>query len=542
MSNGLFKIPTAANEPIKDYAPGSPERASLKKEIERQSKIKIEIPAIIDGKPYITSNKEYIVMPHDHNHVLAEVSIADDEGIELAIQSSLAAREKWDKMPWQHRASIFIKALNLVRGPWRDRLIAATMLGQSKTCFQAEIDAACEVCDFFSYNLAEMQEIYEFQPRQTPGAWNRMEYRGLDGFVLAISPFNFTALGANLSCAPAIMGNTVIWKPARTAMLSNYYFYQMLLEAGLPPGVINFLPASGSAVSRLVVPHPKLAGLNFTGSDSTFSTLWGNIGNNISTYHQYPRMVGETGGKDFIFVHPSAEIPPLISAMVRGAFEYQGQKCAAASRAYVPRSLWPQVKEMLLAKTAEIKVGDPSDFTNLMAAVIDRSAFDSIKSYIDYARESDEAEVLTGHYDDSKGYFVYPTIIETTNPRFKTMREEIFGPVLTIYVYEDDELDSAVRHCKEDTIYALTGSIFAQSREAIVALESEFNYTAGNIYINDKPTGSTVGLQPFGGSMMSGTNDKTGTKMNLYRWISARTIKENFVPTDDVNYISMQER
>ncbi|HZW98377.1 MAG: L-glutamate gamma-semialdehyde dehydrogenase [Clostridiaceae bacterium] len=542
MSSGLFKIPPAVNEPIKDYAPGSPERAALKKELERQSSIKVEIPAYIDGKPYFTANKEYVVMPHDHNHVLAEVSMADDEGIELAIRSSLAAKEKWADMPWQHRASIFIKALNLVRGPWRDRLNASTMLGQSKACFQAEIDAICEVCDFFSYNLSVMQEIYEFQPKQIPGAWNRMEYRGLDGFVLAISPFNFTALGANLSCAPAIMGNTVIWKPARTAMLSNYYFYLMLLEAGLPPGVINFLPASGSAVSRLIVPHPDLGGLNFIGSDTTFSTLWNNIGNNISTYNQYPRMVGETGGKDFIFVHPSADIPTLISAMVRGAFEYQGQKCAAASRAYVPRSLWPQVKEMLLEKTAEIKVGDPCDFTNLMGAVIDRSAFNSIKSYIDYANESEEAEVLTGHYDDSKGYFIYPTIIETTNPRFKTMREEIFGPVLTIYVYEDSEIDSAVKHCKEDTVYALTGSIFAQSREAIISLEKEFSYTAGNFYINDKPTGSAVGLQPFGGSKLSGTNDKTGTVMNLYRWTSARTIKENFVPTDDVNYISMQER
>ncbi len=542
MNSGFFRLPTAVNEPICQYEPDSPARIALKEELARQTATKIQIPAYIDGKPYITKNVENVVMPHDHQHVLAEMTLVDEEGIRLAIESSLAAKKKWELTPWEQRASIFLKALSLLRGPWRYTINAATMLGQSKTCFQAEIDAVCEVCDLFSFNLKEMEAIYNTQPLQEPDAWNRVEYRGVDGFVLAISPFNFLAIGANLACAPALMGNTVIWKPAKSAMLSSYYFYRLLLEAGLPPGVINFLPASNEDTSRLLVTDPNLGGINFTGSNNTFDYLWEKVGRNISSYYQYPRLVGETGGKGFVFVHPTAKLSAVVSALIRGAFEFQGQKCATATRAYIPSSLWPELKKQLLEKTAELKVGDPQDFTNFMGAVINKKAYDSIKSYIDYARSSDEAEVLTGHLDESKGYFIHPTIIKTTNPRFKTMLEEIFGPVLTVYVYEDEEVDAAATHCSEDTIYGLTGSVFAESREAIEELEEKFYRSAGNFYINDKPTGSTVGRQPFGGSLKSGTNDKTGTRMNLYRWISARAIKENFVPTDDIIYISMKER
>ncbi|HHV41460.1 MAG TPA: L-glutamate gamma-semialdehyde dehydrogenase [Clostridiaceae bacterium] len=542
MSNAIFRIPTAVNEPIREYAPGSTERASLKKELERQSNQIVRIPAIINGQEYTKGHKVQIVMPHDHQHVLAEATLVDEAGINLAIESALAAKKTWDQMSWKHRVSIFMKVYHLVRGDWRDRLNASTMLGQSKTCHQAEIDAACEVCDFLSYNLAAMAEIYASQTAETPGSWNRMEYRGLDGFVLAISPFNFLALASNLVCAPAMMGNTVLWKPSRAALLSNWYFYQLLMEAGLPPGVINFVPATGEDISRVALLHPDMGGLNFTGSTNTFTSLWKNIGANLENYRQYPRIVGETGGKGYIFVHNTADVPKVVSAMIRGAFEYQGQKCSAASRAYVPASLWPELKEMLLAKTAEIKTGDIRDFTNFMGAVIHQRAFDTIKSYIDYARESEDAEILTGHCDDSEGYFIYPTIIVTKNPQFKTMLEEIFAPVLTIYVYEDEDIDTAVRYCNEDAPYALTGAIFAKPRTVIQDLEEKLSYSAGNFYINDKPTGSTVGQQPFGGSRQSGTNDKTGSVANLYRFTSARAIKENFVPQDDVNYISMKEQ
>ncbi|NLK02587.1 MAG: L-glutamate gamma-semialdehyde dehydrogenase [Clostridiaceae bacterium] len=541
MSNGLFKIPVAINEPIRHYAPGSSERASLKAELERQANTVIDIPAYIDGKPYYSSEKYQVVMPHDHQHVLAEAVFADDKGINMAIESAMAAKESWAEMPWEHRAAIFLKATHLIRNKWRDRLNAATMLGQSKTCFQAEIDT-CESCDFLNFYLSGMHTIYSNQPLETEGSFNRMEYRALDGFVLALSPFNFLAMGVNLACAPAIMGNVVIWKPAQTALLSAWYFYQALLEAGLPPGVINFVPARGADVSRIALPHPNFGGLHFTGSNKTFGSLWKDIALNLDNYRQFPRIVGETGGKGFIFVHNTAEVSKVVAAMIRGAFEYQGQKCSAATRAYVPRSLWPDIKKMLLDKTAELKVGDICDFTNFMGAVIDQVAFNKIKLYIDYANESDDAEVLIGHYDDSKGYFIYPTVIEAKTPRFKTMVEEIFGPVLTIYVYEDEELETAVNYCDEDTPYGLTGSIFARSRDVIQDLEKKLSHAAGNFYINDKPTGSTVGQQPFGGTRLSGTNDKTGTAMHLYRWVSARVIKENFVFTDDVNYISMEEQ
>lgn len=540
MSNGYFKVEMPKNEPVKAYLPGSPERASLKKELERQSAQVVQVPMIIGGKEVWTGRKTKAVMPHDHAHVIAEAASGGEKELKDAIAAALAARKAWTEMPMEHRVSIFLKAADLIAGPMRDKVNAATMLGQSKTVYQAEIDT-CELIDFLRFNVYYLQQIYDRQPNNTPNVWNRIEYRPLEGFVTAISPFNFTSIGANLPTAPAIAGNVVLWKPATTAVLSNYYVMQALMAAGLPAGVINFVPSRGSDMSKYVLSDPNLAGFHFTGSTEVFSGVYSLVGENIKKYKTYPRLVGETGGKDFIFAHNSADVPGLVAALTRASYEYQGQKCSAASRAFVPASIWPQVKEGMLAEIEKIKIGDITDFTNLMGAVIDASAFKTNKEYIDYAKASGDAEVICGGYDDSKGYFVYPTLIEAKKPDFKTMVEEIFGPVMTVYVYPDDKLDETLASCDTATSYGLSGAIFADDRGAIVKMEDALKGTAGNFYINDKPTGAVIGQQPFGGARASGTNDKAGSEINMYRWLSPRTIKELRVPCLDVTYPYMVE-
>ncbi len=540
MSNGYFKVEMPKNEPVKAYLPGSPERASLKKELERQSAQVVQVPMIIGGKEVWTERKTKAVMPHDHAHVIAEAASGGEKELKDAIAAALAARKAWTEMPMEHRVSIFLKAADLIAGPMRYKVNAATMLGQSKTVYQAEIDT-CELIDFLRFNVYYLQQIYDRQPNNTPNVWNRIEYRPLEGFVTAISPFNFTSIGANLPTDPAIAGNVVLWKPATTAVLSNYYVMQALMAAGLPAGVINFVPSRGSDMSKYVLSDPNLAGFHFTGSTEVFSGVYSLVGENIKKYKTYPRLVGETGGKDFIFAHNSADVPGLVAALTRASYEYQGQKCSAASRAFVPASIWPQVKEGMLAEIEKIKIGDITDFTNLMGAVIDASAFKTNKEYIDYAKASEDAEVICGGYDDSKGYFVYPTLIEAKKPDFKTMVEEIFGPVMTVYVYPDDKLDETLASCDTATSYGLSGAIFADDREAIVKMEDALKGTAGNFYINDKPTGAVIGQQPFGGARASGTNDKAGSEINMYRWLSPRTIKELRVPCLDVTYPYMVE-
>lgn len=540
MSNGYFKVEMPKNEPVKAYLPGSPERASLKKELERQSAQVVQVPMIIGGKEVWTERKTKAVMPHDHAHVIAEAASGGEKELKDAIAAALAARKAWTEMPMEHRVSIFLKAADLIAGPMRYKVNAATMLGQSKTVYQAEIDT-CELIDFLRFNVYYLQQIYDRQPNNTPNVWNRIEYRPLEGFVTAISPFNFTSIGANLPTAPAIAGNVVLWKPATTAVLSNYYVMQALMAAGLPAGVINFVPSRGSDMSKYVLSDPNLAGFHFTGSTEVFSGVYSLVGENIKKYKTYPRLVGETGGKDFIFAHNSADVPGLVAALTRASYEYQGQKCSAASCAFVPASIWPQVKEGMLAEIEKIKIGDITDFTNLMGAVIDASAFKTNKEYIDYAKASEDAEVICGGYDDSKGYFVYPTLIEAKKPDFKTMVEEIFGPVMTVYVYPDDKLDETLASCDTATSYGLSGAIFADDREAIVKMEDALKGTAGNFYINDKPTGAVIGQQPFGGARASGTNDKAGSEINMYRWLSPRTIKELRVPCLDVTYPYMVE-
>ena len=540
MSNGYFKVEMPKNEPVKAYLSGSPERASLKKELERQSAQVVQVPMIIGGKEVWTERKTKAVMPHDHAHVIAEAASGGEKELKDAIAAALAARKAWTEMPMEHRVSIFLKAADLIAGPMRDKVNAATMLGQSKTAYQAEIDT-CELIDFLRFNVYYLQQIYDRQPNNTPNVWNRIEYRPLEGFVTAISPFNFTSIGANLPTAPAIAGNVVLWKPATTAVLSNYYVMQALMAAGLPAGVINFVPSRGSDMSKYVLSDPNLAGFHFTGSTEVFSGVYSLVGENIKKYKTYPRLVGETGGKDFIFAHNSADVPGLVAALTRASYEYQGQKCSAASRAFVPASIWPKVKEGMLAEIEKIKIGDITDFTNLMGAVIDASAFKTNKEYIDYAKASEDADVICGGYDDSKGYFIYPTLIEAKKPDFKTMVEEIFGPVMTVYVYPDDKLDETLASCDTATSYGLSGAIFADDREAIVKMEDALKGTAGNFYINDKPTGAVIGQQPFGGARASGTNDKAGSEINMYRWLSPRTIKELRVPCLDVTYPYMVE-
>ena len=540
--NGIVQVPQPVNEPVKAYGPGSPEKASLKGKLVEMLGERIEIPLIIGGREVRTGRTASAVCPHDHGHVLATFHLAGPKEVQQAIAAAGAAWREWSEMRWEARAAVFLKAAELLAGPWRDAINASTMLGQSKTVFQAEIDAACEIVDFWRFNAHYLQQIYREQPHSPLGIWNMVEYRPLEGFVFAVTPFNFTSIGANLPTAPALMGNTVIWKPASTAIFSNYYVMRLLEAAGLPPGVINFVPGRGADVGDPVFAHRDFAGLHFTGSTATFHGMWNTIAANLGHYKSYPRLVGETGGKDFVFAHPSADAEELATALVRGAFEFQGQKCSAASRAYVPASLWPKLKRGLRERLAEVTMGSPLDFRNFMAAVIDRASFDNIMGYVQTAKRSRGAEIVWGGDGDrSLGYFIEPTVVRTDNPKFKLMQEEIFGPVLTIYVYKDRELDAAVELCDTTSPYALTGAIFARERREIEALQRGLRHAAGNFYINDKPTGAVVGQQPFGGARASGTNDKAGSMANLMRWVSQRTIKENFVPPRGLAYPHMLE-
>ncbi|HUP64772.1 MAG TPA: L-glutamate gamma-semialdehyde dehydrogenase [Thermoanaerobaculia bacterium] len=543
MPNGIVRVPSPVNEPVKSYAPGSPEKASLKKRLDRMMSEKIEIPLIIGGKEIKTGSTAEAVCPFDHSHVLATYHQAGAPEVALAIEESQKAWRTWSEMRWEDRAAVFLKAAELLAGPWRDTINAATMLNQAKTVHQAEIDSACELIDFLRFNPHYMQFIYEQQPESSPLTWNYVEYRALEGFVFAVTPFNFTSIAGNLPTSAAMMGNVVLWKPASSAVLSAYYILRMLEEAGLPPGVINFIPGKASQVGDPVLDSPLLAGIHFTGSTGVFQSMWKKIGANIHRYHSYPRIVGETGGKDFIFAHPTADVPSLVTALVRGAFEYQGQKCSAASRAYIPRSLWDDVKKGIGEQLSEIRTGPPTDFRNFFSAVIDANSFRSIKGYLDFAKSSDDAEIIFGgKCDDSRGYFVEPTVVLTKKPDFRLMCEEIFGPVLTIHVYEDAAMDAALESLDTASPYALTGAIFARDRGVIADLSARLRHAAGNFYINDKPTGAVVGQQPFGGSRASGTNDKAGSYLNLIRWVSMRTVKENFVPPVHFGYPFLEEK
>ncbi|MCL0079984.1 L-glutamate gamma-semialdehyde dehydrogenase [Dehalococcoidia bacterium] len=543
MSNAKFSMPDPENEPILSYQPGSPERKQLKEALDKLSGETIEIPLIIGGQEVKTGNLGKCVMPHDHQHVMATYHKAGPKEVEAAIEASQEAWKSWSTMPWWERASIFKKMASLLSGPWRATLGAATMLGQSKNVFQAEIDTPCELVDFLNFNTKYMEAIYEQQPLSPKGQWNRVEQRPLEGFIFAVTPFNFTAIAGNLPTAPAMMGNTVVWKPASSAVFSAYYLTKLFQEAGLPDGVINFIPGSGPDVGAIALKHPKLAGVHFTGSTEVFQGMWKIVGENIASYRTYPRIVGETGGKNFIFAHPSADPDEVNTAMVRGAFEYQGQKCSAASRAYIPSSMWPALTELLVETIKTIKVGDVRDFTNFVNAVIDRPAFEKIAEYIDFARRSSDAKIIAGGgSDDSRGYFIEPTVIVTSDPHFKTMEEEIFGPVITLYMYDDSRFEETLRLCDSTSPYGLTGSIFARDREAISLASRMLLHAAGNFYINDKCTGSVVGQQPFGGSRASGTNDKAGSMINLLRWVSPRTTKELFVSPKDYRYPFMEEK
>lgn len=544
MSDGIFKVPLPQNDPVRNYEPGSRDKVILKKRLEELKSQTIDIPIMIGGKEIRTGNTGNCVLPHDHKTVIGTYHKAGKEEVEQAINSALEARESWAAMPWHERAAIFLKAADLLTTDyWRSTLNAATMLAQSKNAFQAEIDSACELVDFFRFNAYYAMQIYNEQPlHSSKGIWNRLEYRALEGFVFAVSPFNFTSIAGNLPTSPALMGNVVIMKPASSAVYTGYWLMQLFKAAGVPDGVINFVPGSGGQVGNPVMDSPYLAGIHFTGSTPTFQTMWKTIGNNISKYKSYPRIVGETGGKDFIFVHKSADVDVVVAAITRGAYEYQGQKCSAASRGYIPKSIWTEIKEKLIENLKTIKMGDVSDFTNFMNAVIDKNAFDTISQYIDYIKEADDAEILFGgNYDDSTGYFIEPTLVETTNPQFKTMEEEIFGPVFTLYVYDDDKYEETLNLCNETSPYALTGAVFAQDREAVQLANKILVNAAGNFYINDKPTGAVVGQQPFGGARASGTNDKAGSYLNLVRWVSPRTIKENFIPPKDYRYPFLAE-
>jgi len=527
----------AVNETVLSYAPGSSERASLQAEIIRQSKGVQEIPVVINGQRYSSDKTSSVAMPHRLSQQIARLNLASSGQVKQAISAATSAHKDWSQWSFEERAQVFLRAADLLAGPWRQKLNAATMLGQSKTCYQAEIDSACELIDFLRFNVAFAEQIYRDQPVSSPGIRNSLEYRPLEGFVYAATPFNFTAIGGNLATAPAIMGNTVIWKPASTAALSNYLFMEVLEEAGLPPGVINFVPGDAASISDQLIAHPDFAGLHFTGSTAVFDSLWLASAKNLHSYRSYPRLVGETGGKDFVLAHPSADVASLCVALVRGAFEYQGQKCSAASRAYIPASLWSELKPRLLDSVASIAMGDVSDFENFMGAVIDAKAFKRIAGYIDQARLSDSADILCGGMcDESEGYFVSPTIIQVRDPRYITMQEEIFGPVLSLYVYDDGDWESILELVDTTSPYGLTGSIFARDRAAVHEVQARLRYAAGNFYVNDKPTGAVVGQQPFGGARRSGTNDKAGSCLNLLRWVSPRTVKETFVPPTDFRY------
>ncbi len=537
MANAFFQTPLPLNEPVPDYAPGSPERASLQHTLSTCKQEEREIMMIIGGKPIETGDRVAIHPPHELSHTLGYYHKGDGTHVHQAIDAALRAKEDWENMPWQDRAAIFLKAADLLSGPYRNQINAATMLGQSKNVFQSEIDAVAELADFLRYNVQYMTEIYETQPHSSDGIWNRMEYRPLEGFVFAITPFNFTAIAGNLPTSAAMMGNTVVWKAAETQIYSAAVFMEVLHEAGLPPGVINQVFVDGPVAGDIVFNHQDFAGLHFTGSTQVFQHLWRTIGNNISTYRTYPRIVGETGGKDFVVVHPSADAQSVVTALSRGAFEYQGQKCSAASRAYIPESLWPAIEQGLKADIESFSMGTVEEFSNFINAVIDERSFDKISSYIANAASAPDADVIIGgQCDKSKGYFIQPTVIRAKDPHYVTMEEEIFGPVLTVYVYPDDEFEQTLRLCDQTSPYGLTGAIFARDRAAVNRAAHVLRHAAGNFYINDKPTGAVVGQQPFGGARGSGTNDKAGSVLNLYRWVSPRAIKENFLSPRDYRY------
>jgi len=538
MNNAYPKTPSPENEPVRSYAPGSDERRAVQERLQELRNQTVEIPAFIGGSPMYPGPTSEVVPPHDHQHVLGHVHQCGSDAVADAIDAAMEAKAEWAAMDFSDRAAIFLRAADLIAGPYRDTLNAATMLGQGKSIHQAEIDAACELIDFLRFNVHYAEQIYRDQPNDSPGVWNQMQYRPLEGFVLAVTPFNFTAIQGNLPTAPALMGNTVLWKPASRSVYSAFFFYKILEEAGLPPGVINMLPADdGAAVGDPALQSEHFAGLHFTGSVGTFDHLWSTIGDNLDTYRTYPTIVGETGGKDFIVAHPSAHIEQLSTAVVRGAFEYQGQKCSASSRLYMPESIGADIRGKITAQLDEVSVGPPEDFTNFVNAVIDDRAFDKIVSYIEHARESDDAEIIYGgDYDDSTGYFIEPTIILAHDPKEKTMREEIFGPVTTVYVYPDEEFASTLTLVDETSPYGLTGSIFARDRAAIKLASDVLEQAAGNFYVNDKPTGAVVGQQPFGGARRSGTNDKAGSAYNLMRWVSPRAIKETFDPPTHYSY------
>src|SRR6476659_6828271 len=537
-SHGIFRVPEPHNEPVLGYEPGKPERDELRRRLDELSGHRLEVPLVLGGEEVETGDTFEAVMPHKRNHVLADVHKGGTGEVDRAIAAAADAWEDWSRTPWEDRAAVILRAAELLAGPWRQTLNAATMLGQSKTAHQAEIDSACELIDFWRFNVQYMTRIYEEQPMSSPGVWNRLEYRPLEGFVFAVTPFNFTEIGGNLPMSAALMGNTVVWKPASTAAYSAWFLMQLLEEAGLPPGVVNLVYGSGADVGDPVLASPDLAGIHFTGSTAVFNGMWRDVANNLDTYRNYPRIVGETGGKDFIVAHPSADVDALATAIVRGSFEYQGQKCSAASRVFAPSNLWPELRERLVEQVRALKVGNVSDFSNFMGAVIDGGSFKTQKAAIDEARAADgNASILVGgEYDDAEGWFVEPTVIETTDPDFRTMKEELFGPVVTAFVYDEKRYEDTLDLIDGGAPYGLTGAVFARERSAVDLAQERLRYAAGNFYVNDKPTGAVVGQQPFGGARSSGTNDKAGSMWNLIRWVSPRTIKELFVAPTDYRY------
>ena len=541
-THAIFTPPKPHNEPIKDYAPGSPEREELQRRLQEMQSERLDIPCVIGGEEIRTGDLHQAVMPHRKEHVLADVHQGGAAEVDRAAKAAAEAWQDWSRTPWEDRAAVLLRAAELLAGPWRTTLVAATMLNQSKTAHQAEIDAACEMIDFFRFNVEFMTRVYKEQPISSAGVWNRLEYRPLEGFVFAVSPFNFTAIGGNLTTSPGLMGNVILWKPASTAALSAYYTMKLLEEAGLPPGVVNLIYGRGADVGNPALAHPDLAGIHFTGSTAVFQNMWKTVGGNIEQYRNYPRIVGETGGKDFIVAHPSADLDSVATAIVRGSFEYQGQKCSAASRVYAPSNLWPELRERLAAQVAELKVGDVGDFRNFMGAVIDAGSFATQKEAIEEARANGDSDVLVGgNYDDSEGFFVEPTVIETRDPNFRLLRDELFGPVVTAYVYPENDYEGTLDLVDRTAPYGLTGAVFARDRSAIELAGDKLQYAAGNFYVNDKPTGAVVGQQPFGGARASGTNDKAGSMWNLIRWVSPRTMKETFVPPTDYRYPFMAD-
>ena len=541
MNNSIINFPLPANEPVKAYMPGSPERVALEKELERQSKLVVEIPIIIGGKEIRTGDMGEVTCPHDHKHVIARYHKVGKKEVEMAVDAAMKAWKEWSRTPWTTRAAIVMKMAELLATKYRPIMNAATMLGQSKNFYQAEIDSACETIDFFRYNVHYASKIYAMQPKDGAGQLNHTEYRPLEGFILAVTPFNFTSIASNLCMTPVLMGNVALWKPSTTALLSNYYLMQLYKEAGLPDGVVNFLPGSGALIGEVATQSKYFSGIHFTGSTATFNSLWNQAAQGLGKYVSYPRIVGETGGKDFIFVHPSADPKAVATAAFCGAYEFQGQKCSAASRMYIPKSLWAGVLNDMKAMAAEVKMGDVMDPTNFINAVIDKASFDKAKSYIDFAKEANDADVVMGgKCDCSKGWFVEPTVIETSNPHFKSMEEEIFAPVLTVYPYDDEKWEETANICNETSPYGLTGAVFGRDRMAVEKITEILSYAAGNFYINDKPTGAVVGMQPFGGARASGTNDKAGGEFNLIRWIIPRVIKETLVSPTDYRYTYMK--